>query len=434
MKKITPLSHPLTRLFTLCTLSLAPTLAHADVHVPWNPTDATANIQAAVDSGDSKIILGNHGAPWQTGPIFLTKPNQEIHFANGATVMALKDSYQGVRDAMFTVQADNVTLNGYANGTDTTGGIATLEMRKTDYQNPPYTKGEWRHTVYVGGFSNVTVKGLTLKNSGGDGICVGRKFSTQGYAHNVTIRDIVSDGNHRQGLSVGSVVNLDVINSVFKNTAGTPPQGGVDLEPDQAYDRLENISFVNCRFENNASSNVIIHLKRQVGEEVRDISIDFTDCVLDGSRQSGIFLAWLMPDGPGGHITFKNCQIRNADNSGILMGAWAAGKLKLTFDNVTVESSALQTGYPVMFQKSVAPLWVSGGVEFKNGCRIVDTKPNRNVIVGASSNLLDVGFKDITGHIAVSTNSPTAQLLELGSKLENVNLEVKSESRMQKAE
>ncbi len=419
MKKITPL-------LTLTALTLLPNLARAEVHVPWTPTDATANIQAAINTGDSRIVLGNHGAPWQTGPIFLTKPNQEIHFANGAKVMALKDSYRGERDAMFTVQADNVTLNGYANGTDTTGGTATLEMRKSDYQNPPYTKAEWRHTVYVGGFSNITVQGLTLKDSGGDGICVGRKFSKQGYAHNVTIRDIVSDGNHRQGLSVGSVVNLDVINSVFKNTAGTPPQGGVDIEPDQYYDRLENITFRNCRFENNASSNVIIHLKRQVGDLVKDISIDFIDCVLDGSRQSGIFLAWLMPDGPGGHITFKNCQIRNADNSGIMVGAWAAGKLKVTFDNVSVQSSALKTGYPVMFMKSVAPLWVSGGVEFKNSCRVEDTKPNRKIIVGASPNLLDVGFKDITGSIAVSTNSPTAKLLELGSKLENVTLEVEA--------
>lgn len=409
-------------LLTLTALSLLPTAAHADIHVPWNTTDATANIQAAIDTGDSKIILDNHGAPWQTGPIFLTKPNQEIHFANGAQVMAIAGGYQGTRDAMFTVQANNVTLNGYANGTDTTAGTATLEMRKADYQKPPYTKAEWRHTVYIGGFSNITVKGLTLKDSGGDGICVGRKFSKQGYAHNVVLRDIVSENNHRQGISVGSVVNLDVSNAVFKNTDGTPPEAGVDLEPDQPYDRLENISFRNCRFENNTGSNVTIHLKRQAGPLVKDISIDFTDCVLDGSRQAGIFLAWLMPDGPGGHITFKNCQIRNADNSGILLGAWAAGKLKVTFDNASVQNSALKTGYPVMFQKSVAPLWVSGGVEFKNGCNVVDNKPNRNTIIGASSNLLSVGFKDINGSIDVTTASPTAQLLNLGTMLDNVRL------------
>ncbi len=415
-------SHSPTRLFTICALSLCPALAHADIHVPWNATDATANIQAAIDTGDSKIILDNHGAPWQTGPIFLTKPNQEIHFANGAQVMAIAGGYQGTRDAMFTVQADNVTLNGYANGTDTTAGTATLQMRKADYQNPPYTPGEWRHTVYVGGFSNVTVQGLTLKDSGGDGICVGRKFSTLGYAHNVTIRDIVSDGNHRQGISIGSAVNLTVTNAVFKNTDGTPPQAGVDLEPDQPYDRLENIRFQNCRFENNTGSNIIIHLKRQFGEQVKDVSIDFIDCVLDGSSQAGIFLAWLLPDGPGGHITFKNCQIRNADNCGILLGAWAAGKLKVTFDNVSVENSALTTGYPIMFQKSVAPLWVSGGVDFINGCTVVDSKTNRSTIIGASNNLLSVGFKDINGSIDVTTASPTAQLLNLGTMLDNVGL------------
>src|SRR5690606_27410543 len=124
------------------------------------------------------------------------------------------------------------------------------------------------------------------------------------------------------------------------------------------------------------------------------------------------------------HINFKNCQIRNADNSGILLGAWAAGKLKVTFDNVSVENCALTTGYPIMFQKSVAPLWVSGGVDFINGCTVVDNKANRSTIIGASNNLLGVGFKDINGSIDVTTASHGAQLLNLGTMLDNVGLVV----------
>src|ERR1700744_966898 len=95
----------------------------ADTWVQWNPTNATANIQAAINSGDSRIILANYGTPWYTTPLFLTTPNQEIFFTNNATVAALSGAFQGVRDCLFTVQTNGITFNGYANGINTNAGM-----------------------------------------------------------------------------------------------------------------------------------------------------------------------------------------------------------------------------------------------------------------------------------------------------------------------
>jgi hypothetical protein len=50
--------------------------------------------------------------------------------------------------------------------------------------------------------------------------------------------------------------NMTVENSMFSNTAGTPPAAGVDLEPDHPTYRFINISFVNCSFVNNQGGGI----------------------------------------------------------------------------------------------------------------------------------------------------------------------------------
>lgn len=79
------------------------------------------------------------------------------------------------------------------------------------------------------------VAGLTLENSGGDGAYISDGDDlVHDFASNITLLDLNSSFNYRQGLSVISVVGLNVSRCYFAHTGvggGTPPMAGIDLEP-----------------------------------------------------------------------------------------------------------------------------------------------------------------------------------------------------------
>ena len=81
---------------------------------------------------------------------------------------ARRGAYKGRDDSLFTVDnRTNVTVRGYR---------ATLRMHKADYMDPKrYEKAEWRMTLRCRGSTNIRILGLTLRDSGGDGIYLGAK-------------------------------------------------------------------------------------------------------------------------------------------------------------------------------------------------------------------------------------------------------------------
>src|SRR6185295_7072825 len=106
----------------------------------------------------------------------------------------------GPEDAMLTAdEKENITL---------TGPGASLVMRRQDYLKPPYKKAEWRHCLSLLGCRNVTVQGLRLASSGGDGIYIGRRTKSPIHGQNITIRDVTCEDHHRQAISVITAENL----------------------------------------------------------------------------------------------------------------------------------------------------------------------------------------------------------------------------------
>ena len=116
--------------------------------------------------------------------------NQEIIF-QPESLLAKRGEYSGGNDTVLTArEVENVILRGPG---------ATIRMWSEDYANPDlYTSAEWRHCPQLRGATNVEVHGLTLAESGGDGIYLG--IGSEGETNlNITIRDVVCDDNYRQG-------------------------------------------------------------------------------------------------------------------------------------------------------------------------------------------------------------------------------------------
>lgn len=422
-------------------------LAHAAVaqtvniyYVPWDANDAWDEIQNTINGATTpaKVILTDHSTPWYTSKqIVIDKSDIQIWFANGGDntmpfVMAKTGGHPGTGDALFRIRGDNVKINGYHNGVDASQGVATLEMLKAEYMSRPTEQiGESRHCINVRGGNNITIQGLNLVRSGGDGIAINPKEGANDHipASNVIINDVTCDDNFRQGISIISVDTLTATDCVFKNTGltgATAPTAGVDLEPSRAYDSLQAVKFVNCQFIGNKGNNVEINLHALDESLAAPIDIRFESCLIEDGNANGLAFYSLAPTvGPTGTIVVKNTTITNANRSGILFSAWNADRVAVTMANVdVVECNPTADWHPILFTQST-PSRVIGDVVFQSGCHIHESFTRTKALVYAGSNAQAAGLKDITGTIDVHRPaSSTGPLINLGTNTTNCTLSV----------
>ncbi|MBM4074172.1 MAG: hypothetical protein FJ267_00835, partial [Planctomycetes bacterium] len=281
--------------------------------------DSTDALQSAIDSGAKKVYVPNMGKDWIVRPITLAS-NQELVFEEGVTVAAKRGEFRAAGDSVFRAnKASNLIIRGYG---------ATIRMQKEDYMIGrvlkeqfnwnrwfgQYERGEWRCAFHLSGCQNLSISGLTLSDTGGDGILLsGNKESV---CKNVTFRDLICDNNYRQGLSIISVDGLTVENCLFKNTWGTPPSSGVDIEPDSPDQMVKGVVFRKCRFVDNYGDGIEVFLSN-LRRESGDVSILFEDCFVSTKRGTGIRVTKVRDDGPKGLIEFRNCVVDGTEGYGV---------------------------------------------------------------------------------------------------------------------
>ncbi len=122
----------------------------------------------------------------------------------------------------------------------------TLQGERSDHLA---NTGEWGMGLQIDSSQRVTVDGVTAKECWGDGFYVGTA------SKNVTLCNVTSDQNRRQGLSITDVDGLVVKNSTFQNTQGTPPEYGIDIEPN-ANESVNDVLITACTFANNAAGGI----------------------------------------------------------------------------------------------------------------------------------------------------------------------------------
>ncbi len=388
--------------------------------------DATGALQAAILSGARRVIVPNMRKDWVVRPIRLAS-DQELVLEDGVVITAKRGEYRGKGDGVFTAQdVRNLTVRGYR---------ATVRMQKRDYivgkvlldfgwhrWFGQYEKAEWRMAVSLRGCENVRIYGLTLRESGGDGIYVaGGRVP---YSRNIHIRDVVCDDNYRQGISVISAEDLLVENSVFRNTWGTPPSSGVDIEPDSPQERIRNVVFRNCRFEDNYGDGIEVflgNLKASSGE----VSILFENCRVTSRWGTGIRVTKVSDDGPGGLIEFRNCTVENTEGYGIKVQDKSAGGARVRFVNCSLRNVARNRNY----RGAWTPVWLHlfrqsatrrfGGVDFVD-CAAEDDRDRPVVVFEQSEG--DGGLSDVTG--AIRVRNPYGVRTALGERQQGVSLRV----------
>ena len=353
----------------------------------WDPQDSTRFIQAALDSDAPEIVLDRKEGPWITLPLW-ARSNKKIVFEPGVELQAKKGEFRGKRDYLFSVErVENVTIIG--------SGGARMKMHTSDYQKPPYEHSEWRYALRIVASTNVYVKGLSLVESGGDGILVA------GNAKNVTLLDCICDGNHRQGISVIGAENLLIENCIMRNTSGTPPQAGIDFEPDQATQPLINCVMRNCLVENNRGAGYELYLGPLTADS-KPLSVLIENCRSVGnSTAASVNLGHTKPTKPTGWIKFKNCTFETPRGGGISLSNKPAGAANVTFEDCTVAMSPTNKTAPVSLHGDAR--WDVGpidDVEFKN-LTVKLSDVNTNWVACYRSMLNPTPVKNLTGNVRV---------------------------------
>lgn len=287
----------------------------------FNPEDATAALQKAIDSGAQKVIVDNTGKDWITRPLFL-RSNQEIIFENGVTLRAKKGEFKGTNDSLININdISNVAIRGE--------GAVTLAMNKKDYDNPArYKFSEWRHAISIRGATNIKISDLTLKSSGGDGIYVARGKRLP-YSKNITVDNVTSEDHYRQGISLISVENMVIRNSRFNSTRGTAPQCGIDFEPNRPEERFVNVVIDNCEFSKNASAGIMFHIPG-LKENSTPVSVTIRNSKIN-SNQCGVIVT---AKEVTGEIRFENCLIENNSSIPFLIKGQNDKGLKIILQDV----------------------------------------------------------------------------------------------------
>lgn len=343
----------------------------------FDPDDSTRFLQAAFDSDAQVIIVDKMPTPWVTTPL-KGFSNKRVIFEDGVEVVAKKGAFIGTgASLMHFVNCSNVTMSGKA----------TLRMRKADYVKPPYVKSEHRHALNFYGCSNITIEGLTVVGSGGDGIYLGQG---SGPCRNIVLREVVCDDNHRQAVSVITVDGLLVERCTFKNTTGTPPAAGIDFEPNRKHQSICNVTMRDSVFENNAGCGIEFHLMHLDAGSPR-ISVLIENCRSVGNRVA--FKLACNSSSPVGEVrgsmVCRNCELDGSAGSAFTLMKRKENSVDLSFENCRWREKTSEALRPLeeadWKRKISSPVFIGGTGQILPvdtdlaAARVIDEKPGEMV-------------------------------------------------------
>ena len=356
-------------------------------------SDSTAALQAALNSRGKKVVVENMGHPWAVKTIRLPS-DKEIVFEAGVVVEAKRGEFLGKGDCLFLANGcRNLTLRGED---------ATFRMHKADYHKPPYELAEWRHALSLRGCENVTVEGLTLADSGGDGIYLG-VGSNNATNRDITVRNVVCDGNNRQGISVITAENLLIEDCAFINTRGTAPEAGIDFEPNRPQERLVNCVLRNCRSENNAGHAYHFYLG-QMHEESPPASIRLENCTSKNCERYSTYLGIANRSGDRsirGSIEYVGCRFDADQGAAVYIRGNEADGCRIRLERCEI----IRRDKP---DSKVAPITIvaphqldldAGNVEIVD-CVIRDSLDRQPIALSASPM---TGLRNVSGSLTVES-------------------------------
>jgi len=118
--------------------------------------------------------------------------------------------------------------------------------------------GEWGMGIRITGSKNILVQETVCNEFWGDGFYIGEGDIGRP-SENIRIIGIKADQNRRQGLSLISGRNIEIAGAKITNTHGTAPSAGIDIEPSDVRNILDNIVIADLYTAGNQGAGLLIN-------------------------------------------------------------------------------------------------------------------------------------------------------------------------------
>lgn len=141
--------------------------------------------------------------------------------------------------------------------------------------------GEWGMGFDIRDSQNIYISDVSINTMWGDAIYLGSNGKNSNY--NIKLLNLKLDDNRRQGISIISANKLTIEDTIISNTKGKSPMNGIDIEPQNNKNILQNIKINNLKSINNIAAGLQISLK-DYNYSLNPISISISNYSDMGSR------------------------------------------------------------------------------------------------------------------------------------------------------
>ncbi len=354
------------------------------------------------------INLNNIELVFQDGVELEAKPIE----LNTNSILYGKQGFENPNASLISMyRVNNVIIRGYG---------TILRMEKAKYMTLPdeYRK-EFRCGVKIVSSRNITVSGLVICDTGGDGVYIGATVDNDefSFSQNITLQNTVVDSAYRNAVGIISVDGLLIENCVLRNTRGTLPECGLKCEPNAASQRLKNIVVRNVTLSNNNESAMYIQADQLKGEYGPSTSepIDMLFENLYVKNDKGIKILRFFENRPEITVIFRNLIM--VDTFWGLQLYVSAQQADITLENCIWSGIVSQ---PPVFIYSMENQ-DSGGITFRD-CQIFDNQKRPSILFSSKP---ERTLRNVRGTVYVENDQQYSPLFETrGSNLVNVDVNI----------
>ena len=161
------------------------------------------------------------------------------------------------------------------------------------------TTGEWGHCVAIYDSKDVTIEGINIHDAWGDCIVVSAYESGE-HSNNIIIKNCTLDNGRRQGISVTSSNNVQIINCNISNINGTAPESAIDYEPNADETQC------NCIVENCLIDNCIQGIIGYCPDSALASNYHIRNCKITNVKENGIAAVGIS------NVEISNCEINTS--------------------------------------------------------------------------------------------------------------------------
>jgi hypothetical protein len=220
--------------------------------------DDTAKIQAALDSAvpatnDNEIVVLERGKTYRINPAIGIKLRNEVALEmHGATLTCGFSNAPAVRARMLYTEPG-------AHDIDILGGVVVGSRT-------PHIGLQWGKGLWLDSATNVLVDGTTFRDHYFDGVGMGGNAPCV----DITLRNVVSEGNRRNALTITNARRVRVLGCVLSGSLGQEPETGCDIEAN-LNEAVGDVVLMDCLIQGNNRTG--LHIHRGHGTRPREITV-----------------------------------------------------------------------------------------------------------------------------------------------------------------